>query len=495
MNHLKLSYAAVSTLLSGAFVASSIVVSSAAFAQAPVAPPDPAAPPAPVAGDPSPPAPAPDPGPPAALAPAPEPPKPAAPTPVPVVSKWKATLYGFAEFNIMHDSTQSFPESVGATLVARKGSYAYEHSRTQFTARNSRFGIRVNAPDYGEVKTTAVLELDFFGLQPPVSSASTVSNGTFRMRQANIKLETPYVDILAGQTYHVFGTQPFFSPMSVSFFPVMNQVFGRQPQLRISKTIKTEPVNAVIDVAAVKPPQINSAVPDFQGSLRLGLNGWKGVHTLGASGYTLDPLSVAVSGIVRKLKVQELSAAPADYNSKTGYGISAGAMIPVIPATSLDDMANALTLTGTYFSGTGIADQLGVANGVPYPMVANAAGMMVPFAPDIDPGIVTYDINGELQTINWKGFMVGAQYYLPPSGHMQLAANLTQGEADQLTADKGWGAFTTFFRKSRYIDVNFFIDIVASFRVGLSYQNSQQTYADNQKVTNNRYEAAFYCVF
>jgi hypothetical protein len=492
MNHLKLSYLAVSTLLSGAFVASSVLVPATAFAQTPAPAPDLSAPPAPVAGDPSPPAPAPEP----AAAPAPEPAKPAPPSPQPVVSKWKATLYGFVEFNIMHDSTQSFPESVGATLIARKGSYAYEHSRTQFTARNSRFGVRVNAPDIGEVKTTAVLELDFFGVQPPgLTSASAVSNGAFRMRQANIKLETPWIDVLAGQTYHVFGSQPFFSPMSVSFFPVMNQVFGRQPQLRLSKTIKSEPVNAIIDVAAVKPPQINSATPDFQGSLRLGLNGWKGIHTLGASGYTLDPLTLAVSGIVRKFKVQELSAAPADYNSKTGYGISAGAMIPVIPATSLDDMANALTLTGTYFSGTGIADQLGVAAGVPYPMVTNSAGMQVAFTPDIDPGIVTYDVNSQLQTINWAGFMLGVQYYLPPSGHMQLSANYTQGEADQLTADKGWGMYTTFFRKSRYIDANFFIDVVAPFRVGLSYQNSQQTYADDQKVTNNRYEAAIYCVF
>ena len=46
-----------------------------------------------------------------------------------------------------------------------------------------------------------------------------------------------------------------------------------------------------------------------------------------------------------------------------------------------------------------------------------------------------------------------------------------------------------------FIDANFFIDIAPPFRIGLSYQNSNQTYADNQKVTNHRFEAAFYCVF
>lgn len=420
-----------------------------------------------------------------------------APTPQPVLAKWKATLYGFVEFNIMHDSTQSFPESVGATLIQRKGSYAYEHGRTQFTARNSRFGVRVNAPDYGELKTTALLELDFFGQQPPgITSASAVSNGTFRMRQANIKVETPYVDLVLGQAYHVFGTQPFFSPMSVSFFPVLNQIFGRQPQFRVSKVVKGEAVTGEIAVAVVKPPQINSGLPDFEGGLRIGFNGWKGVHTLAALGPLVDPLTIAVSGVVRKLKVVEFAAVPSDYNSKTGYGFSAGAMIPVVPAQSLDDAANALTLTGTFFTGTGIADQLGVSNNVPYPpLQANAMGVVPAFTPDIDPGIVTYDANGNLQTINWTGFMVGAQYYLPPSGDLQIAVNYTQGEANQLTAEKGWGGFTTFFRKSRYIDANLFIDIAPPFRVGLAYQNSSQTYADNQKVMNHRFEAAFYCSF
>jgi len=194
--------------------------------------------------------------------------------------------------------------------------------------------------------------------------------------------------------------------------------------------------------------------------------------------------------------VVEFAAAPADSNSKTGYGIAAGAMLPVIPAKSLDDAANALTLTGTFFTGSGIADLVSVAPNVPYPALPMGANGMVPaFTPDIDPGIVTYDINGNLQTINWTGFMVGAQYYLPPSGNMQLSVNYTQGQANQLTAEKGWAMFTSFYRKSRYIDANFFIDIAPPFRVGFMYQNSMQTYADDQEVTNHRFEAAFYCNF
>jgi hypothetical protein len=504
----KLSYFVVPALLSLALV----FVESSAAAQAPAPAAEPAAPAAtspaapapaeaavaPVAAPPAAVPPAAEPAPTPAPAAAPEPAKPAkAPAPEPALSKWKLTFYGFVELDIMHDSTQSFGEGVGTALVAREGSYAQEHSRTHFTARNTRFGTRIAAPDFGEIKTSALLEMDFFGLQPPgITSTSSVSNGTFRLRQAYLKVETPYVDLTMGQAYHVFGNQPFFAPMVVAYFPLLNMVFGRQPQLKISKLIKSEAINTEIAVAAAKPPQVNGGLPDFQGGLTVAFNGWKGIHTISSVNPRVDPLTIGLSGIVRRFKVVEFEAAPDDSNSKTGYGISANAMVPVIPATSLDDAANALTLTASYFNGTGIADQLGVAANVPYPpLPANAMGMVPAFAPDIDPGLVTYDVDGNLRTINWTGFMLGAQYYLPPSGSMQISVNYSQGEAGQLTEDKGWAPFTTFFRKSRYFDANFFVDIAPPFRVGLSYQNVTQTYADDQEVTNHRYEAAFYCVF
>jgi hypothetical protein len=268
------------------------------------------------------------------------------------------------------------------------------------------------------------------------------------------------------------------------------------PQLRISKTIKTDPVTFDVAVSASKPPQINSGIPDLQGGLRIGFNGWKGIRTISNSGMLNDPLSIGVSGVVRQFKVTEFSATPQEANKATGYGLAVSALVPVIPAASLDAAGNSLTLTGTFFSGSGIADLLGVATNVPYPALPpNAMGTVPAFTPDIDPGMVTYNASGELETINWQGFMVGAQYYLPPSGKIQLGVNYTQGEADQLTAENGWGTYTTFFNKSRYIDANVFFDATAAFRIGLSYQNANQTYPDDQEVSNNRYMAAFYLLF
>src|SRR5690348_7926180 len=52
-----------------------------------------------------------------------------APSPTGVSTKWSATLYGFAEVDIMRDSTQSFSDSPGNGLVVR-------HDGTALTYNN-----------------------------------------------------------------------------------------------------------------------------------------------------------------------------------------------------------------------------------------------------------------------------------------------------------------------------------------------------------------------
>ncbi|WP_437630221.1 hypothetical protein [Sorangium sp. So ce854] len=435
-------------------------------------------------------------GAPAASAPPPAPPaeatKPAGPAAVPVSSRWKATVYGMVELNIMHDSTQSFGESVGATVIQREDTYAGSHGRTHFTSRNSRFGIRVSAPEFAGMKTTANLELDFFGNQPPnVSEASLVSSGTFRLRQAHIKVESEYVDLMIGEFYHLFGWQPFFFPATASFFPVMNQAFGRMPQLRVGHTFETEPVNLEVAAAAAKPPERDAEVPDVQAGLRFGLNGWKGIHTLGAGGMLIDPLTLGVSGVYRHFRIPEFSAAPVTSRQADGYGISVDAVVPIVPASALEEPGNALTLTGSFLTGTGIADMVGVATNVPHPLLPDS----VPFSPSIDSGLVVYDASGNLKTIGWTGFMVGLQYYLPPSGRVSLSANYTQGWNDRVTAENGYRDLRTAYRASRYIDGNVFIDITPAIRTALSFQYSEQTFADDVTATNERLELAVYSFF
>ena len=181
------------------------------------------------------------------------------------------------------------------------------------------------------------------------------------------------------------------------------------------------------------PPQRDAGVPDGQGGLKFVVNNWKGVHTAGGgAGNAVDGLTVGVSGLVRQFKVLQFLPAAAgtvpESNAKTGWGVSVDGMIPVIPATP-GHIANALTLNGSFQTGSGFNDQYsGLTGGVTYPAVPNP-GMVTPaptFTPNIDNGLVTYDAAGVLHTINWQSFMAGFQYYLPPSGNFFISANVSQ---------------------------------------------------------------------
>lgn len=405
-----------------------------------------------------------------------------------------------AEFDVMHDSTQSFPDSgIGGTAIKRDDTAPYEakHGRTHFTTRNSRLGFKTTAPEYQGIRASANLELDFFGVTTGASESTVMSNGTFRMRLAWVKLETDYVDILAGQTYHLFGSMPFFYPCTSSFFPMPNMAFGRQAQLRLSKTIKTDPINIDVGVAAVRPPQAAAEVPDLQAALKFGINGWKGIHSLGAGSALHDPLSIGVSGVTRQFRVNSFEGGAAkSAKTATGYGLSVDAFVPVIPASSLEDRGNALSVTGSFVMGTGIGDLGGFITAPAVPTLPNPTGATPAptYAANVDNnGMVTYDAAGNLHTLNWTGYMVGAQYYLPPSGRAWIGVNYTHGESNNIL---NFGASpAAVYKESRYMDATLFFDITPAARMALLYGNYHQVYGDGKTADNHREELSMYYYF
>ena len=423
----------------------------------------------------------------------------AAPGPGAVTAKWSTTIYGFAEVDMMHDTTQSFTDSPGNGLIIRSDGgtrLAYGLGRTQTTARNSRLGVRMSAPEFEGMKASGNVEMDFMGNQPAVSEASFVNNGTFRIRAAYAKLETDVVDVLAGQSYFLFGHGPFFFPMSIWFFGMPNQAFGRTQQFRLSKTIKSEAANIEIGVSAQRPPQRDSEIPDFQGGVKIGVNSWKGVHT-GGSGYpALDPLTVAISGTTRQFRVNEFAVTPATTHSASGWGVSLDAMLPVIPATA-KNKGNALTVTGSFTTGTGYSDLLGgLSGGAAFPNLPPAmmGGAPIPFtAANIDPGIVQYDAMGNLRTLNWRTFMAGIQYYLPPNGRLTVGANYTQGDSDNIT--EGLTALGGVFKRSQFFEAVALGDITPAVRAGVAWQRIWQTRGDEMKTVNSRLELSVYFFF
>jgi hypothetical protein len=378
--------------------------------------------------------------------------------------KWSLTFYGIVEADYIYDTTRSYDEHIGSTLVARDDTYDGRHGRSQFSIRNTRLGLKFASPSSGDVRASAVVEADFFSPQSDdvvTPERTYYDNPSFRLRHAYLLLEDDYVDVLAGQTYGIFGWW-----------------FSRSAQLRLSHNFgaTSGPVTVGLAAAAVRPVMRDSGTPDGNVALRLNLNNWQGVITTPAvSGSTVQAMFLQVSGVGRQFKPNAFVPPPNQTsNSATGWGVSVDALIPIIPANGPNDRGNRLTLTGDFVTGTGIGDLINVNGGAMFPALFNPAqANPAPiYAANVDQGLVTFDSQGVLHTINWQEFRIGLQYYLPPSGRVFITANYIQAHSDNMHKlfPQGGAEIELLGRvadTSYYADATLYWDATPSVRLGL----------------------------
>jgi hypothetical protein len=432
------------------------------------------------------------------------PPAPKPITPAPLLSGdpgWQMGFFGWLELDMLWDSTQSFSETVLDNTISRPHTIAGDNSRFQGTAKDSRIGYKIAAPPFGSMKTSAFFEADFFGIIPTTATQDqSYTYDTIRLRQYYAKLETPVLDLLVGQTFDLFGWggQGFF-PSTPAFLGVMGEVFHRNVQLRLSKTIATAPINVEIDVAGVRPATRDSGVPDVQAGLKLTINGWQGASAQGPRPAKVAPMSLGISGVGRRLAVTDFEAITADPQVVYAWGAAADAFIPIIPASG-KDLSNALSVTGEASKGTGVTDlYLTLTGGVLFPSLPNPKNVLPApaYTPNIDPGIVTFDANGIVKTINWEGLMVNAHYHLPLREGRMFSLSGTYSlikstNALALTPVQGQ-AFV--WNKGQYIDGTLWWNITPAFQMALSYQTMAQTYGDGTVARNNRVQAGWWFFF
>jgi hypothetical protein len=426
-----------------------------------------------------------------------------------VIGKWASTLYGFVEADSIYDSTRSLNDLSGNSSIARAGTLAGNNGRLQMGARNSRLGFRMKAPEYYGVRASAMIESDFLGTQLPVGTgpyavpsatnsafgteAAYFTNPTFRIRHMNLKVETPVVDILFGQYWQLYGWQSAYQPNTVEIQGISGEIYSRTPQLRISKTVKAYPVTFEAAVAAVRPFQRDSATPDGEGGLRLAIDSWTGVQTVGSAGTQISPLSVAVTGLVRHVAVNSFPVNGTNTTDLTMGAVAADAFVPVIPGTK-ESKDNSLSLNGEFSTGYGDADMYtGLTGGVGFPAPATGS-----YSPDIDPGVVTFDYAGKLHGIQWTSYLMGLQYYVPGTdGKLWISGNYSRLQSANIHyyAEGTIGSASSLMHASNWFDVNLFVEPLPAVRFGVEFATTKTTYVDSIYAINHRGQLSGFFIF
>ena len=392
----------------------------------------------------------------------------AAKAPTLMVGKFATTMYGFVEADFIHDSTRGFIDLAGNSTITSPGNNdQYNNGQTIFGARNSRLGFRIKSPDFWGFRPSAMVEADFLGNQPgnppqagnpvvaitPTTTSVTVAanatfkessfwqNPTFRIRHMLLKLDNDIVSIWMGQTWELVGFQSSYHPNTVEIQGVPGQVYSRTPQLRLLHDFKFgDAATLEIAVAALRPPQEDSMIPDLQAGLKLSIDAYKGLHTNGSTGTSMQPASIAVSGAYRYYNLASgLTKVSTDETQVTGNIIAGDILLPIISPSF--DLPVALTFVGEVSTGTGDADLFtslsgGVPVNAPSGFNAAAVGGAYPLTsqPGIDPGLAGWAVNGanagKAETVDWRSFLVGAEHYLPPDSNLWLSANYSNIYSD-----------------------------------------------------------------
>ena len=149
----------------------------------------------------------------------------------PVLSSLDLEIYGYVKLDASYD-THEMNSGNFALFVLPEGQRTND-DEFNITARQTRLGLRIKGPDVDGMKTSGVVEGDFYG-----AGGASENRSTFRMRHAFLQLDWPEqrFSVLAGQTWDVIS--PLY-PNTLNF--TINWDAGnighRRPQVRLTKHI------------------------------------------------------------------------------------------------------------------------------------------------------------------------------------------------------------------------------------------------------------------
>jgi cell division septum initiation protein DivIVA len=137
-------------------------------------------------------------------------------------------IYGILRLDSSYDTSQVEPGNYIKWVKSEKDNK--NDNQFDMTANQSRLGLKINGPEDDQLKTSGLLEVDFYGL-------GEENKATIKMRHGYLKLEWPNdrFDIIAGQTWDVISPlNPYTLNDTVMWYA--GNIGYRRPQLRLTKS-------------------------------------------------------------------------------------------------------------------------------------------------------------------------------------------------------------------------------------------------------------------
>lgn len=271
----------------------------------------------------------------------------------PVQSKFNLSIGGFVKLDYAYNSVNfgksgSLAPASGA--IPKAGSTAGSEEQSIFTARQSRFWLKVGGPQLLGAKTNALIEVDFYGDPSLANEGPQV-----RMRLAYATIDWPKTQLLFGQMWDIFGpmaanTQDFRqgSPFGAPNNP-------RVPQIRLTQRVDLDPTNSLRLVLGVQDPNQD----DNNNTMTTGYysyNVGSAVNVAGQAmwvskalgtapgfwGLSMNSLTAGVFGLYGSQKATNLANGAGD-KSVDSWGYGFYTFVPVLK--SKDGKSRAMTMS------------------------------------------------------------------------------------------------------------------------------------------------------
>jgi len=207
-----------------------------------------------------------------------------------VWSKLDIQLYGYIKADLSYDSSRVSTGNF-ARWVDRDNVRGYD-SQGNLTAKETRLGMKIKGPSSDNIKTSGVVEVDFFG------DGAAENKGVLMMRHAYLQIDwiKEKFSILAGQTWDVISPlNPSVLNYSVQWWA--GNIGYRRPQIRLTKIFDVaKDVEWKLEAAATRnigdatgfhpvDSGADSGLPVFQGRTSWTFPLWVKPTTLGFSGH------------------------------------------------------------------------------------------------------------------------------------------------------------------------------------------------------------------